>query len=302
MKLVSILDENLVVCGLVGDTREELYGHLLDHVQKYGRVKGDRRQLLLDIIEREDALQMPYEGIALPHIRTDATADLTIAIGIPKQPITFKGNDIGPCSIVIMSLIGPSTSDLYLKALAAFSRFLIKAENREKITAAATPADVLKVLEQNQVMLKNEITAEDIMKHDCFAVGEDDQVSDALDAFSRLNEVQLPVVDNAGKIIGVVDAAEIIKRHVPSYIFLMDNLKFLTTFEPFDKIFKEEQKQCVKSFMRPPKRLIPPELPLIQITIALLKGEADLLYVAGKDGKLLGVIGMQQLVHKVLRG
>ena len=301
MKLVSILDENLVVCGLAGDTREELYGHLLDQVLKYDGVKGERQPLLQEIIAREDMLQIPYEGIALPHTRTEATADLTIMIGIPKQPITLKKNDLTPSSIIILSLIGPSTSDLYLKSLAAFSRFLVHPENRQKIISAKNSAEVLAVLNREQVMLKNEITAEDIMKPDCFTVNENSPLAEVLDAFFLLNAVQLPVVDDNGRLIGIIDAAEIIRRHMPGYIFMIDNLKFLTTFEPFEQIFKDERKRCAKDFMRPAEGMIPPQLPLIQMTILLIKGEADPLYVVRDDGLLLGTVGKLQLVNKVLR-
>ncbi len=302
MKLVSILNQDLVVCGLGGKTREEQYGQLLDRILSHNNIKGGREALLREIIEREDSLPMPYEGVALPHIRTDAVPDLTIAIGIPSQPALLKSGDLAPSGIIILSLIGPSSSDLYLKALAAFSRYLIKPANRGKVIAAATAAEVLAILDKDQVMLKKEITAEDIMKTDCAPLNVNSPIAEAIDAFTRLGVDQMPVVDDDGRLVGVVDACEIIKKHIPSYIFMMDNLKFLTTFEPFDKIFKEEQKLGVKSFMLPPKKVIAPELPLIQITISLVKGEATQLYVAGADKRLLGVVGMQQLVHKVLRG
>jgi len=302
MKLVSILDQDLIICGLAGGTREEQYGNLLDHILKNNEIKSDRQTLLQDITAREDAIPLPYDGVALPHTRTDASPDLTIAIGIPAAPAMLKGNDISPTEIIIMSLIGPSTSDLYLKALAAFSRYLIKKENRQKIVSAASPEAIMATLEDDHVMLKNEITAEDIMNTNCSPLNVDSPISAALDAFTRLSIDQLPVIDDNGKLVGVIDSKEIIKRHIPSYIFMMDNLKFLTTFEPFDKIFKEEQHLCVRNFMLPPPMIIAPDLPLIQITISLIKGEAQHLYVIAPDNRLLGVVGIQQLVHKVLRG
>lgn len=301
MKLVSILNEKLIICGLDGNTREELYGKLLAHVLKETGLKGDASALLSGIIEREDAFKIPYEGIALPHVRTDTSPDLTIAIGIIKQAVKLKRDDFAPSQIIIMSLIGPSASDLYLKSLSAFSRYLIRLENRQKLINCAKPSDVISQLEKDHVQLKNEITAEDIMQANYPVIYQDRPISAALDIFTRENVDRLPVLDNDGNLLGELEAAEIIRQHIPSYIFMMDNLKFLTSFEPFDNIFKEEQKLTVKTFMQKPQEVIPPDTPLIQLTISLVKQRIACLYVVDPTGKLLGVVGMQQLIHKVLR-
>jgi len=70
----------------------------------------------------------------------------------------------------------------------------------------------------------------------------------------------------------------------------------------FDKFFKEEGVRFVKDFMRPADALISPETPLIQFTVTLAKRDADTIFVVDADSKLCGVISINDIIHKILRG
>ncbi len=303
MKLASILNPDMVVCKVAGATREEIYGNMIDHVMKHITPGLGRDEILNEMTEREDSIKIPYEGIALPHIRNSVFGDLFIAIGTLENPVKLKECDFRESGIIIMSFISQSMSDTYLKALAAFTKYLIKPDNQAKLLEATDGEQLIDMINADNVELKSEITAEDVMKTNFTSVKQDSSLSEALDIFTRDRLEQIPVVDDLGKLLGIIDATEIIRRHVPEYILMMDNLKFLTSFEPFDKIFKEEQTLCVKDFMQQPKAVISTRTPLIQLTVSLVKKEAPNLYVVtDENDKLVGVISIQQLIHKVLRG
>jgi mannitol/fructose-specific phosphotransferase system IIA component (Ntr-type) len=303
MKLASILNPDLIICEVEGSSREEIYGNMLKHILKHADLELTHQELLDNLIEREDSIGIPYEGIALPHARDSRFNDLYVAIGTLKEPVKMKSGDLKESSIVIMSFISHTTSDTYLKSLAAFARYLSKPENVKKICESSTGAEIVALLEADNVKLKNEITAEDVMKTNFSYLHPDASLSEALDKFTHDEMDQLPVIDTDGKLLGIVDATEIIRKHIPEYILMMDNLKFLTSFEPFDKIFKEENTLSIKDFISKPKAIIPATTPLIQLTVSLVKKEAPSLYVVtDESGKLAGIITIQQLIHKVLRG
>lgn len=303
MNLASIINPELVVYGLEGGSREEVYGKLVDHVLKRVSLDKSRDEILRELIGREDSIKIPYESIALPHMRDAAFSDLHIAIGVLERPLKLKDNDFGETKIIILSLISQKTSDTYLKALAAFSKYLSKPVNQEKLIKAGSSEAALRLLEEDKVKLKKEITAEDVMNSKFTSVTADAPLSEALDIFTREKVDQLPVVDGNGILKGIIDGTHIIRKHIPEYVLMMNNLKFLTSFEPFDNIFKDEVSLKVKDFMQEAVAVISPETPLIQLTVSLVKKEAPNLYVVtDSERRLVGIITVQQIIHKILRG
>ncbi len=300
MKLNSILNEDLVFCDVQGSTREEIYSSMLEKALVYIDSSLTAEQLLAAIIEREDVIGVPYEGMALPHFRSPELNDLFVIIGVLKEPVKLKSDDFVPTRLVVMSLISNETSDIYLKSLAAFARFFSKPDNLKKCENVKSAADIFALLEG--LKLKEHIMAEDIMSKDFEAVKPDDYLSNALDIMEKSGKSILPVLDADNKLVGKIDATEVLKGFVPEYLLMMDNLKFVSSFEMFDKFFKEEGVRFVKDFMLSPGALVSPETPLIQFTVTLAKRESDMVFVVDSNNKLCGVISIKDIIHKILRG
>jgi CBS-domain-containing membrane protein len=199
-----------------------------------------------------------------------------------------------------MSLISKETSDIYLKSLAAFARFFSNPDNLKKCEEIRSPAGLFGLLEG--VNVKEHVMAEDIMCKDFPSVKADDYLSKALDIMQNHSQSILPVLDTDGKLVGKVDATEVLKSYVPEYLLMMDNLKFVSSFEMFDKFFKEEGVRFVKDFMLSPGMIISPATPLIQFTVTLAKRDSDMIFVVDADQKLCGVISIKDIIHKILRG
>jgi len=300
MKLNSIINEDLVFCGVEGSTREEIYASMLKQALLHMDSSLTVEQLLNGITEREDVLGIPYEGMALPHLRNPELNDLFVIIGVLKEAVKLKSSDLAPTRLVVMSLISKETSDIYLKSLAAFARFFSNPDNLKKCEDINSPSDFFTLLEG--VKVKEHVTADDIMCKDFHSVKADDYLSKALDIMEKYGQSILPVVDAENNLVGKVDATEVLKGFVPEYLLMMDNLKFVSSFEMFDKFFKEEGVRFVKDFMRPADALISPETPLIQFTVTLAKRDADTIFVVDADSKLCGVISINDIIHKILRG
>ncbi len=301
MKLASILNENLIFTGLRGQERRDIYGEMLRRATSE-LPELPVRKVVDGLIEREDSLCLPYEGAALPHLRLPEFNDLHILIGVLEKPLRIKESDATPCQLVVLSLISENTSDLYLKALSAFVRYLGKAGNREKLIAAGSPAEVLEILRAADLEVRKTITAEDLMTPRQDGVRPQDALSVALDLFSREKRRILPVLDDQGQLLGEIAAREVIRRFIPEYIFMMENLNFLTSFEPFDRIFREETSHTVRDFMRPPTLAIPADMPLIQFTVPLVRDKISTIFVVDSEQKLLGELSIQNIIEKVLRG
>ena len=198
MKLVSILNEELVFTNVKGVSRSGIYTDMLRRAKDALQLPVDPDRLVSGMIEREDTLEIPYEGVALPHMRTEEIDDLYIIIGLLPKPVQLQSIDPEQCQLVIMSLISSETSDLYLKALSALIRFLGTGKNRQTLCSAANAREFLDILRLADVKIRSTLTAEDVLVRKVTALKTDDKLSTALDMFSRDDRDKLPVVNDQG--------------------------------------------------------------------------------------------------------
>ncbi|WP_294505563.1 CBS domain-containing protein [uncultured Victivallis sp.] len=302
MKLVSILNEELIFTNVNGVSRSGIYADMLKKAQAVLGSQLDVDRIVSGMLEREDTLQIPYEGCAMPHLRAPEFDDLYIIVGVLPKPVHFKECDVAPCSLVVMSLISSDTSDLYLKSLSAMVRYLSQPGNLEKLSGVKNAAEFLEVLREANVTVRSNLVAEDVMVTGKSVLHEDDTLSTALDCFSRGDSSTIPVLDSNGRLVGELAAMDILKSFIPEYIFRMENLDFLTSFEPFNRIFQEENQHVVRDYMRTPSLTVHPETPLIQFTVKMVKNEVRTCFVIDADNKYIGEIMVKYIVKKVLRG
>ena len=310
MKLVSIIDETLVFTGITGKSREEIYLEMLKRAKKVfdtdynpdNNFKFDVDQVCAEIIERENTLNLPYEGVALPHVRMPEFNDLYFIIGILPEAVQLQECDLKPSRLVLISLISGDTSDLYLKGLAAFARFVSNISNRTALENAGSGAEFCQILRNADVRVHNNLTASDLATDDIPAIHPGETLSRALDVFTSSNRSCLPVVDDNGKLIAELNSTDVMQQFIPEYLFRMDHLDFVNSFDAFNRIFREEDEHFVKDYMSDVKLQIKEDTPLIQFTVKMVKDKVATGFVVDAEGNYKGVISTRDIVKKVLRG
>ena len=82
---------------------------------------------------------------------------------------------------------------------------------------------------------------------------------------------------------------------------MMNNLKFLPEFEPFDQILKNEDNTPVQKFIDYSPKTYRKSTPLMEIIIRVIKEKANCLYVVDQDMRPDGVITKHELISNLLR-
>ena len=159
-----------------------------------------------------------------------------------------------------------------------------------------------KILREADVRIHNNLTAVDLANDDIPAIHPDETLSHALDVFTSCNRSCLPVVDDNGKLIAELNSTDVMCQFIPEYLFRMDHLDFVNSFDTFNRIFREEDEHFVKDYMSPVKLQVKAETPLIQFTVKMVKDKVGTCFVVDADGKYTGVIITKDIVNKVLRG
>ncbi|BCW69301.1 fructose-specific PTS transporter subunit EIIC [Arthrobacter sp. NicSoilB8] len=134
------LDQNL------GNTPEDVIRHLAGRVAANGRAT-EVEGLFADAFARESktATGVPG-GIAIPHCRSTAVTEPTLAMARLSQPVDFGAKD-GPADLIFFIAAPEGADQEHLKLLSKLARSLIKKDFTASLRAAKSQAEIVELVE-----------------------------------------------------------------------------------------------------------------------------------------------------------
>ena len=145
--LHSIFSAQTVTISLKNKEKQGIIEELLDLLVQSGKLEFDKKdEILKDLMEREGTMTTGMQdGVALPHTKTKGTNKLISAIGLVKDGVDFDALDGKLSKIFVMTIAPKGTHEPYLEYLAEISKLLMDAQNRERILATRTNAELYKL-------------------------------------------------------------------------------------------------------------------------------------------------------------
>jgi PTS system nitrogen regulatory IIA component len=144
--LFSIILPTHIIPDIKGITKETIINELLDMLVAQGKLL-DRDAALKALLNREQTMSTGIpNGIAIPHAKTTAVQELTIAIGIKKSGIDFDSALDDKTRIIILTLAPPDKSKPLYEFLLSITAILNDDTLRSKILAAQTSKEVAELL------------------------------------------------------------------------------------------------------------------------------------------------------------
>ena len=302
MKLSSVLNPDYIYMDIVGVRAADVYASILKRMLPTMQLDGDIHGLVGEMLAREDATGVSYAGVAYPHLRLTGYDDFGLALAVLPSPVKLRPADAAETRIVLLSLVGEKSGDFYLKTLSAALRYLSRPAAFDAVVRSTSPEELIALVDRDGVMIKKNLTAEDMMDRSFPSIGPDRTLREAFDLFTRSNCSVLPVVDEKMHLLGVLDAVDIIAKFIPEYVFMMPNTQFLDSFQTFDALNREEGKRTVREFMRPVKMVITPDTPLFRCTVEICRHTVYTIFVTEPDSTLVGNLTVKNIIHRVLRG
>jgi PTS system fructose-specific IIC component len=134
------LDQNL------GNSPEDVIRHLAGRVAANGRA-SEVEGLFTDAFAREQktATGVPG-GIAIPHCRSAAVTEPTLAMARLSQPVDFGAKD-GPADLIFFIAAPAGADQEHLKLLSKLARSLIKKDFTGALRAAATREEIVELVD-----------------------------------------------------------------------------------------------------------------------------------------------------------
>ena len=139
MEIADILpffSQSRFVPNLNAATKEEALDELAERFVETSLIRN--KDILLEMLQRRESVGSTGigHGIAIPHGRTTATAELTVAFGKSSKGIEWDSIDKKPVNLVFLIVAPPhEEKNIYLPMLGTLVEFLSQKANRKKLLA-----------------------------------------------------------------------------------------------------------------------------------------------------------------------
>lgn len=147
MKLSKFCDESLIVFDLKATAKNGVIEELVTLVSSSNMVK-DQAQLLQDVIDRENLVTTGVGyGVAFPHAKTRAVKGIVIAFGRSAKGVDFDAMDHKSVHLFFLIAAPEDAIGAHLNVMARLSYLMKSESNRQKLMDAASPGDVLALMD-----------------------------------------------------------------------------------------------------------------------------------------------------------
>ncbi len=114
---------------------------------------SDRDRILNSVVEREKSMSTGIgKGVGIPHATCDKLGHVLSVYARLKNPIDFESIDGQPVQHIVLMLIPKDQYQQHIKTLAGIARIMNNPEAREGLNQAASPEEILDVIQQAEMV------------------------------------------------------------------------------------------------------------------------------------------------------
>lgn len=300
MLLSSLLDSRSIIHLDKAEDREGVYRRLVSLICKYHRLPLGEEELFKQVMDREYQTPTAYKsGVAIPHVRLEGFEDTVVGMAFLEEPLDFDGT---PISWICLIFSDKSSSNLYLNLVAALLKISKDEALMQQLIGADSGSQVMSIFKKNEIRLKQDVVVADIMVKEAMTITPDTLLSHLGDLLCRTNHSCVPVVDGNGYFLGEVNILNFLKTGVPDYLMMLDNLSFLRTYEPLEKLFELEDKLMVKDIMKKEIQTLKPDTSIPEAVFEMIQQKKRFFSVVDEEGKLAGVLTAMDIFVRIVKG
>ena len=148
MKISQLLSIDTIKLNLVATNKDEVINQLVDVLWNAGKL-NDKALYKEEILKRESLSSTGIgERIAIPHAKTSAVKNASLALGIYKDGVDYDSLDGEPVNIVFMIAAPEGANNEHLETLSRLSVLLMNPEFKNGLLNAKTPQEVISLLDK----------------------------------------------------------------------------------------------------------------------------------------------------------
>lgn len=217
MKLSDVLTAQHVIVPLDATSVRQATERLAERLIEAGAVAAPQR--LAAVIQHawpEDMVSVG-EHAFLPHFRTESVNQIAVALGVASRPVRWEKATHRSARIVILIVAPPRETTTYLQVVGAFARALSDPSTVLALLAAKSADQVVAIPALRDAELPGQLTVRDVMTPNVFTVKGDRTLADVARMMVERDIRAVPVVDDAGGLMGMVTHRELLRFLVPEF-------------------------------------------------------------------------------------
>lgn len=240
----------------------------------------------------EDIVAMGDRAFLL-HYRTDAVRELVVALGTAREPICreLADHDEQCARIVLLIVSPPRLAARYLQVVGAFARLLSDPIVVETVLEQPNAEALEQLAIFSALELPEQLVVRDIMTERPRTVSPDTPVRDAARDMVRAGVEGLPVVDEEGRLIGMLSERELLRHLLSSQLAAGSSSR--------TEVTGVSARRTVRDVMTRQVLCVSVEQPLAEVASLMSNKELDRVPVV-HSGRLVGVLTRGDIVRKLI--
>jgi len=147
MATKDMFSKDRVSFDLKATSKEEAINELIQILYEDGKII-DKEKFKQAVLKREEEFSTGIGmGIAIPHGKSDAVKEASIAFGRSNKGVDYESMDDEPAHLFFLIAVPEESSDVHLRALSEISRKLMHTETRENLFKVESFEEFIKVFE-----------------------------------------------------------------------------------------------------------------------------------------------------------
>lgn len=142
--------------------------------------------------------------------------------------------------------------------------------------------------------------AKELMRRDLTSVEADTPVREVVYLMDQAGLSTLPVVDDEGRLIGVITEHDLIHAALPQYFDMLHSISFIPNLNQLQERLKEMGPRPVSEYMKDPISVHEDDEDL-HIADLLIRRRLKQIPVVDAEGHLVGVIRRIDILYRLLR-
>lgn len=148
------------------------------------------------------------------------------------------------------------------------------------------------------------LTAADVMTRDVITVKKETTIRELAELFARHRISSAPVVDNDGRLIGIVTETDLIEQdkslHIPTVISIFDWVIYLESDKKFEKELKKMTGQTVGDIYREKVETVAPSTSVSEVADIMSSKKIHAIPVVEGE-TLVGIVARIDLVRSMIK-
>jgi CBS domain-containing protein len=236
----------------------------------------------------------------LPHFRTEAVRSLLVAVGIAPAPIPSERDPHRTARVIIFIVAPPRDTPTYLQVMGALARVLSDKDTVRALHEARTPDDVLAIPALATTELPTHLLVRDVMTAHVFSIPPEMSLGDVARLMVERNVRALPVVDEAGALLGMVTHRELLRYLIPDYLQRAKSGEFrMPTKSQIQRGSTDPRMIPVREAMARTVLCLAEDQTLADVASLMSSKDVDRFPVV-REGKVVGFLTRADLVRRLI--